>query len=232
MPDHRARRPPGRPIEANYAAYPVDDGDQWLSLAGTCRRVGDAVARRPGPAAAGRAARSAGKPTPAQALCLPHLLGSGSLENDPDSRGAFTGLSLATTAPDLLLALLEASGLETAKALGVLRSVGPVAEAVRVVGGGIRHARAVSARAGHAAGVTMIPVPGHSAARGAAILAGAGAAGGAGDATAAVRTGQPVHPDPAHGAWYRRRRAQQARLYPLLSDINSPEVISPEVITA
>lgn len=218
---------PGALIEANYAAYPVDDGDQWLSLAGT-QAGGSAMlwladlVRRPLTELLDRL-----PPTPAQALCLPHLLGSGSLENDPDSRGAFTGLSLATTPPDLLLALLEASGFETAKVLGVLRSVGPVADAVRMVGGGIRHARAVSARA-DAAGVTMTPVPGHSAARGAAILAGAGAGRWSREsAAAAVRTAPAVPPDPAHADWYRRRRAQQARLYPLLS-----EVISPEVITA
>ena len=213
----------GRPadlIEQNYACYPVDDSNIWLSLCGIPsggsallwladlhrQSLDELLDRVP--------------MTPATTLCLPHFLGSGTVENDPSSTAAFLGISLSTTAEDLLLAILESSGFEVAKTLEVLRLYQAIPAAIRVVGGGTRHSRAVSARA-DAAGIHLTPVPGHSTARGAAILAGV-ATGIWPDRAAAgehVQLEVATGPNPATAAWFTGRRRQYAQAYPTLAAI-------------
>lgn len=212
---------PGELIAQNYACYPVDDADSWLSLSGI-PAGGSALLwlaglhRQPLEELLDRLPA-----TPAASLCLPHFLGSGTVENDPSSTAAFLGITLNTTAEDLLLAILESSGYEMANTLDVLRRYQRIPAAVRIVGGGTRHLRAVSARA-DAAGVTMTPVPGHSTARGAAMLAGV-AAGIWPDRVAAganIAVDGPATPSPATAAWFANRRHQYTQTYPTVAALS------------
>ena len=72
---------------------------------------------------------------------LPHLAGSGSVLNDPESLGAFFGLRFETRQRDLVSAVLEGITFEQSLSLEALSAaIGPVAE-LRATGGGTRSAR-------------------------------------------------------------------------------------------
>jgi sugar (pentulose or hexulose) kinase len=197
-------RPP-TPVGTGLALYPMGDAG-WLTLAGTSAGgwTLDWFARLVG--VSGHAERDAlfesAAGEPSNVLVLPHFAGSGTLDNDPDARGAVFGLTLETTREQLARAFLEAFGFEIRKIVEALSRRGvPVGE-VHAVGGGARSLRSLGMRAA-AAGIPLTPVPGHAAARGAALHAGIGIGryASVADLPAPVRLA-PIPPDPGTAAWY------------------------------
>ena len=171
-------RPP-TPVGTGLASYPMGDAG-WLTLAGTSAGgwTLDWFARLVG--VRGQAERDAlfeaAAGEPSDVLVLPHFAGSGTLDNDPHARGAVFGLTLETTREQLARAFLEAFGFEIRRIVDALSRRGvPVGE-VHAVGGGARSVRSLGIRAA-AAGIALTPVPGHAAARGAALQAGSASAG-------------------------------------------------------
>ncbi len=70
-------------------------------------------------------------------LFLPYLLGERSPRWNPNAKGAFVGMTLATRREDMLRAVLEGITLNLGVILGILRQHVPI-DSMRVVGGGAR----------------------------------------------------------------------------------------------
>lgn len=81
---------------------------------------------------------AASEPGAGGVVALPYLLGEKTPLHDPDARGAFIGLSLATTRGDLFRAVLEAISFGFRHHLDVFRELGQVPRRVRVTNGGAR----------------------------------------------------------------------------------------------
>ncbi|GAA2013895.1 FGGY family carbohydrate kinase [Nakamurella flavida] len=228
----------GRPdglIESNISAYPSDDGDTWVTLAGVPAGGSNLLwlaglnGTDPTTTLSAVMERLPAEPSPV--LALAHFLGSGTVENDAGSRGAFLGLTHDTTSADLVLALIEASGHEMVINLAALHQHGHAPrDTIRVTGGGIRSRRAVQARA-DAAGVPLQPVAGHTTARGAAMVAGAGTGvwSDLAQAAALVHPQEIIDPDPAVADWHAGRRRQYALLSPALRAVQAaaPATLAP-----
>ena len=213
----------GRPtayIDVNIASYPVDDGPEWLSLNGipsggsTLSWLNRLVGHTDSHVDALVASIGDG---PSPVLMLPHLAGSGGVDNDPDSTGVVIGLSLTTTAADLAGALFEASGFELARSLAVAEAAGSRVMSVRVVGGGA--GRAASQRRADGAGRALVLVPGPAAARGAAIVALCGSGRLPSRHGQKLAYGPVLQPRDQH--WFAQRRAQFGRLYPAVQSVVS-----------
>jgi sugar (pentulose or hexulose) kinase len=211
---------PARPDLAGtgFATYPAAEAG-WLTLAGTAAG-GWALDWLSTLVGADRAALLAAIPDrPPDLLVLPYLAGSGTLDNDPAARGAVVGLTLQTARDELVRAFLESAGFELAKILDALGGRGITAGGIRTVGGGSAERRVLAVRAS-AAGIPLTPVPGHSAARGAAFQAGVGIGRFASFEAAPVPpAGPPAVPDPAHARHYAAQRARYRALYPALRRI-------------
>jgi xylulokinase len=212
---------PDRPALAGtgFASYPAGEPG-WLTLAGTAAG-GWALDWLSTLLGADRDALLAGYATdPTEVLVLPYLAGSGTLDNDPTARGGGVGLSLATGRAELVRAFLESAGFELAKVLAALDRRGVAVGGIRVVGGGSADHGVLALRA-DAAGVPLAAVPGHSAARGAALQAGVGTGSYPSLAAAPVPpAGPPAVPDPAHAAHYARARSRYRGLYLALSQLD------------
>ena len=228
----------GRPdglIASNISAYPYDDGDTWVTLAGIPAGGSNlmwlAGLNGTDPTITLGALMDRLPAGPSSVLCLAHFLGSGTVENDASSRAAFLGLTLDTTSAELALALIEASGHEMVINLEALRAHGHAPQdTIRVTGGGIRSRRAIQARS-DAAGVPLQPVAGHTTARGAAMVAGAGTGVWCtpAEAAALIRPQPTVFPDPAVVEWHAGRRRQYALLSPALRAVQAaaPATLTP-----
>jgi xylulokinase len=207
-------RPP-TPVGTGLASYPMGDAG-WLTLAGTSAGgwTLDWFARLVG--VSGHAERDAlfesAAGEPSDVLVLPYFAGSGTVDNDPHARGAVFGLTLETTREQLARAFLEAFGFEIRKIVDALGQRGvPIGE-VHAVGGGARSVRSLGMRAA-AAGIALTPVPGHAAARGAALQAGVGIGRYASFADLPVPARlAPIAPDPGTAVWY---AAQSRRFHDL-----------------
>ncbi|MDX6230816.1 MAG: xylulokinase [Frankiales bacterium] len=211
-------------IQSNIASYPVDDGAEWLSLNGI-PSGGSTLHWLTG--LAGRALEQVGELVasipdhPSPVLMLPHLAGSGTMDNDPTATGVAVGLSLTTTAEDLAAALLESSGYELARSLAFAERAGAQFDSVRVLGGG--SSTLASQRRADAADRTLTPVDGPSAARGAAAVALHGAGARTSRGTERFMTGAALDPRERDRQWYRRRREQFALLYPAIRSVVTTE---------
>jgi len=205
----------GRPAGlegTGLASYPVT-GDDWLTLAGTAAGgwmldwFADLV--RSGTPTERDALFDAAAAEPPELVVLPYFAGSGTVDNDPLARGAVTGLTLDTTREQVARAFLESSAFELRKIVDTLADLGlPVGE-LHVAGGGVRSRRVMAIRAS-AARLPLRPVPGHAAARGAALQAGVGIGQFASLADLPPPVAGPVaEPDPRTTGWY----AEQARRY-------------------
>ena len=208
----------GRPRElvgTGLATYPMGEGT-WLTLAGTAAGgwALDWFARLTGGDPDDLFDRAAAEPPPV--LVLPYFAGSGTLDNDPLARGAVVGLDLNTSREDLARAFLESFGFEIRKIVAALDDRDVEVGAVHAVGGGARSTRSLGIRAS-AAGRPLTGVPGHAAARGAALLAGVGLGIHSSIADLPAPTGGPaLSPDPATTDWYAAQARRFRDLYPAL----------------
>jgi sugar (pentulose or hexulose) kinase len=206
-----ADRPHGL-ADTGFATYRVDDR-LWVTLAGTAAGgwalewfaalVGGTVGEVFGHLA----------PEPPSLLVLPYFAGSGTLDNDPDARGVFHGLTLETTIPELARAVVEGAGFEFAKIIDAFAARGITVGTLRVSGTGAQNSAALRARA-DATGASLTPVTKDASARGAAILAARGAgldAPGLEAAPGATETTQ--QPDPQTRRWYDEQRRRYRALY-------------------
>jgi sugar (pentulose or hexulose) kinase len=212
----------GRPrglAGTGLATYPIGDGT-WLTLAGTAAGgwVLDWFATLTG--VTGPAERDdlfeQAAAQPPRVLVLPYFTGSGTVDNDPQARGAIVGLGLESTRAELARAFLESFGFEIRKIVDMLADRDIEPGALHAVGGGARSTRALAIRA-CAAGRPLTPVPGHAAARGAGLLAGVGiglhpSLGG----LPAPACGSALPPDPATAEWYAAQARRFSNLYPAL----------------
>jgi xylulokinase len=160
---------------------------------------------------------------PTGPIFLAHLVGSGSVVNDPASLGAFYGLSLETTQADLLRSVLEGITLEQAWCVSVLESAGLTVGLFRAVGGGAGSSVWLQMKAD----ILGAPIE-HTAVRDASCLGAAilglcavGHYASVGEAAAAVfRTLQVYRPRPARHALYVERLALYRELYSALRPLS------------
>ena len=142
---------------------------------------------------------------------LPFLAGERSPGWRGDARAAVTGISLATTAPQILRALVEAVAYRLAAVYDRLRPLAAPGHAVIASGGALGHSRVWTEIMADALGVPIGVLPGiEASSRGAALLA-LGALGR--PAPPPEPSGTPVHPDPRRRDIYAAARARQGRLY-------------------
>lgn len=149
-------------------------------------------------------------------LMLPYVAGSGTAQEDPRATGSIVGLTLQTTRGMVLRALLESSGFELAANLKRLAAAGIPAADVLVVGGGARSDAALQVRADAAGRPLTAPAVASATCRGAALLAGVGAAVYPDLAAAPAPAGTPRTFLPRERESTARRRAAYERLYPAL----------------
>jgi xylulokinase len=162
---------------------------------------------------------AASEPGAGGVVALPYLLGEKTPLHDPDARGAFIGLSLATKRGDLFRAVLEAISFGFRHHLDVFRELGQVPRRVRVTNGGARSSLWTQVTA-DVLGLPLETLTGHpGSALGAAFAAGMGI-GAFSDWSAIerfVKIGDVVHPrdHEAYEGPYRVFRA----LYPALREV-------------
>jgi gluconokinase len=142
---------------------------------------------------------------------LPFLAGERSPGWRGDARAAVTGISLATTAPQILRALVEAVAYRLAAVYDRLRPLAAPDHAVIASGGALGHSRVWTQIMADALGVPIEVLPGiEASSRGAALLA-LGALGR--PAPLPEPSGTRVYPDPRRRDIYADARARQERLY-------------------
>ncbi len=154
-------------------------------------------------------------PRPGELTMVTSLAGERTPGWNPHSRGVIDGISLATTASDLMLAAMEGNALALARDIATVREAGFPIDRVVSTGGGSA-SRAWSQIKADVLGVRVDhPASGHGAAQGAAMLA--GIATGAIDSLDAIRShGRELEasftPDPLLTAAYAERTAHFATL--------------------
>ena len=161
---------------------------------------------------------------PSGLMILPHFAGSGSLQNDPNSRGAILGLTFDTRRQDLVKALLEGITFEQALSIQQLRTAGIEVDDLRAIGGGARSAKWLQMKADIVG--TPISAIGVSdaASLGAALLAGWGIGIYASLEEAVARTvsiSARYEPDEKRSAHYRDQLDVYRQLYPTLRKLHS-----------
>ncbi|KPL23822.1 MAG: hypothetical protein AMJ93_03810 [Anaerolineae bacterium SM23_84] len=156
-------------------------------------------------------------PTPL--LVLPHFSGSGTPLLDTTSKGAFLGLTFATTRPMLAKAVLEGLTFELRMNLDLLRDAGVQIDELRAVGGGARSSLWLQLKADICQVPLRLPRVTEAACLGAALLAGV-AAGAYPDLETAVamtvHTQRRVDPSPASVRAYDQRFKLYQQVYPAL----------------
>jgi xylulokinase len=154
---------------------------------------------------------------------LPYLEGERAPIWNPRARGAFTGLSTATTPGHLIRAVLEGVSCSVRHILDLAVQTGgtPICE-VRVAGGGARIALWNQIKA-DVTGLVFRPCETHeNGVLGSAILAATGVGHFADLASASdamVHVGQPVPPNPAHRETYDRLMERYLDLYPAIDGV-------------
>lgn len=156
-------------------------------------------------------------PDPAPVVLVPHLAGApGPWRSVPGSTGAAFGLTLATSATDIIRATLEGIALELTFAITALRSAGCRIGACRVTGGGARSPWWLQLKAdllGLPVEVSGQEEPGTL---GAALLAGlgAGAYGSLTEAASLAAVARVFEPDASRAERYQGRLALHRSLVP------------------
>jgi xylulokinase len=162
---------------------------------------------------------SRANPQPVDIYVLPHFVGSGTPTLDPQSRGAFIGLTLQTGKSDLSRAILDSTNYDLRLNLDCLKRVGIPVEELSVVGGGSKSAAWLQMRADVLGMPVSVPHITEAASLGAAILAAVGA-GHFADAEegsrAWVKTARRYEPDEGMYERYADKYANYLRIYPSL----------------
>jgi len=114
------------------------------------------------------------KPGPTDLMVLPHFAGSGTPLLDTTSRGAFLGMSFATSQADIAKAILEGLTFELRTNLDLLRESGIGIETLHAVGGGARSDLWLQLKADICQTPLCVPRVTEAACLGAAILASVG----------------------------------------------------------
>ncbi len=156
---------------------------------------------------------------PTDLMALPHFSGSGTPLLDTSSRGAFLGMTFATTQADLAKAILEGLTFELRINLDLLRESGIKIEELRAVGGGARSDIWLQLKADVCGTPLRVPRVTEAACLGAAILASVGAGRYSSVSSAveeAVELNQTVTPCSKNAEAYKRRYALYSELYPKL----------------
>mgnify|MGYP005839933431 CR=1 FL=1 len=160
---------------------------------------------------------------PGNVIFLPHLVGGGTPYGDQKTKGAFLGLTLATSVKDLVLAVIEGLTFELRVNLEALAKAGLRITNLRAVGGGARSERWLQMKA-DITGCTVETLRVREAALLGAALIAATACGeytslraAAGRAVAVDRV---FAPDPARKEAYDRYYEIYRRVYPALREIH------------
>jgi sugar (pentulose or hexulose) kinase len=156
-------------------------------------------------------------------MVLPHFNGSGNPVCDMGARGAIVGLTLSTTRPDIVKAILECLAFEMRINLDYWDGAGIRVDELRAVGGGARSPRWLQIRADILGRPVRTLKVREAACLGAAILAGtaAGVYSTVDEGVLrTVRLGQTYEPDLAAVPRYSERYATYGKLYPALRDVN------------
>jgi xylulokinase len=149
---------------------------------------------------------------PPNLLVLPHLAGSGTLDNDPGSTGVVTGLTMKTTRADLVRAFMESAGFELRRIIDALAQRGVDVGSLLATGSGSTNKQALAVRAS-ALGLPLASVDPQAAARGAALVAGVGVGAYPGlDALPAPEAAAAAGPDPQWSDWYWTQNRRYAQL--------------------
>ena len=159
------------------------------------------------------------KPGPTGLMVLPHFSGSGTPTLDTTSRGAFLGMTFATTQADMAKAILEGLTFELRVNLDLLKGSGIEIEELHAVGGGARSDIWLQLKADICQMSLRIPRVTEAACLGAAVLASVGA--GSYDSVIsavkeAVGMDRMITPCSRHVEAYRRRYKLYLELYPKL----------------
>jgi xylulokinase len=160
---------------------------------------------------------------PSPVMVLPHFNGSGNPICDMSSRGAIVGLTLSTSRPDIVKAILESLAFEMRINLDYWGGAGIEVDELRAVGGGARSPRWLQIRADILGRPVRTLKVREAACLGAAILAGAAAGiySSVDEGIArTVRLGQTYEPNPAAVERYAGRYAVYRNLYPALRDVS------------
>jgi xylulokinase len=161
---------------------------------------------------------------PSPVMVLPHLNGSGNPVCDMSSKGAIAGLTLATTRPDIVKAILESLAFEMRINLDYMKSAGIAVGELRAVGGGAKSPRWLQIRADILGRPVRTLKVREAACLGAAILA--GAAGGVyasieEGVSRTVRLGDTYEPDRRRAEAYDARFSVYRQMYPALKGVNA-----------
>jgi len=181
-----------------------------------------------------RAAQSAGRDPyevivesipegPSPVMVLPHFNGSGNPVCDMNARGAVVGLSLSTSRPDIVKAILECLAFEMRINLDYWGGAGITVDELRAVGGGARSPRWLQIRADILGRPVRTLKVREAACLGAAILAGTAAGIYASvdeGIERTVRLDRTYEPQPDSVSRYSDRYAVYRKLYPALRDVN------------
>ncbi len=159
------------------------------------------------------------KPGPTGLMVLPHFSGSGTPTLDTTSRGAFLGMTFATTQAGMAKAILEGLTFELRVNLDLLRESGIEIEELHAVGGGTRSDIWLQLKVNICETPLRVPRVTEAACLGAAILASVGVGGydninsAAKEAVGIERT---ITPCSKHVEAYRPRYKLYLELYPKL----------------
>jgi xylulokinase len=115
------------------------------------------------------------KPGPTNLMVLPHFSGSGTPTLDTTSRGAFLGMTFATTQAEMAKAILEGLTFELRVNLDLLRGAGIRIDELHAVGGGARSDIWLQLKADVCQTPLRVPRITEAACLGAAVLASVGA---------------------------------------------------------
>jgi xylulokinase len=156
---------------------------------------------------------------PTNLMVLPHFSGSGTPLLDTTSRGAFLGMTFATTRADMAKAILEGLTFELRVNLDLLRESGIEIKELRAVGGGARSNIWLQLKADICETPLRVPRVTEAACLGAAILASVGTS--RHDSIdsaveAGARMDRMIAPCSGHVEAYRKRYRLYLELYPKL----------------
>jgi xylulokinase len=160
---------------------------------------------------------------PSPVMVLPHFNGSGNPVCDTSSRGAIVGLTLSTSRPQIVKAILECLAFEMKINLDYWGRAGIAVEELRAVGGGARSPSWLQIRADVLGRPVRTLKVREAACLGAAILAGAAAGvySSVDEGVArTVRLDRTFVPGADCASRYAERYAIYRRLYPALKDLN------------